>query len=369
VNSDHSSPGKNTLERQSSGNHQRRRGKNFDPLKVPQTEAVRVPSFLPEGDIVLDLPESHERRMWELRLMANYTQMLARQRITATHPRPSFLWWQEIISAAFENDGALYAVFAHSAFNMWTLETDPAVRERLDELRRTYLTLALREQQAGIQDLNIDTADAVCMTSLALLGQLFAQVQLVPTDPWEPPLEWMRIGKGTGAVFEVTKVFLEKLPDSRWQRFVSSIPKFDPDEIFAPKNREHLLWLLDAPEGSGDREFESKVARNAYQRVLSYVGWVQKAVQADESYFSIMRRMGGLTMFMPDIFAEYCAQRRPRALVALAWFFENGISIDHMWNLNGTGKRQVRAIYHTLPEEWRDKVKPLIDKHKLEEAT
>jgi hypothetical protein len=345
---------------------ERRRGKNFDPLEIPRPDTIPVPSFLPEGDVVLDLPESRERRMWELRLMHNFTDMLARQRVTATQPRPSFLYTQQMVSAGFESDGALYAVFSHSALNMWTLETDPAVRNRLDELRQTYLALALREQQASIADLNIETADSVCMTSLALLGQLFAQVQLVPTEPWEPPLEWMRIGKGTGAVFEVTKIFLEKLPDSRWQRFVSAIPNFDTDQIFTPEHNGHLLWLIETPEGCEDRELENKVAKNVYKRILGYVGWVQKAVERGESDYAIMRRMGALTIWISDLFAEYAAQRRPRAMVILAWFFANGIGIDHMWNLNGAAKRQVVGIYRALPEEWRGKVAPLIEKHNLD---
>ncbi len=99
--------------------------------------------------------------------------------------------------------------------------------------------------------------------------------------------------------------------------------------------------------------------------MLCYTGWVKGAVERGEARFSVQRRLAAFAVWTPEVFEDFCQQRRARALVALAWFFSLWIPYDDMWTINGTGKKQVRAIYQTLEPRWRVKLEPIMTQHEL----
>lgn len=345
---------------------------------------------LEESDDIIEIPESRERRMWELRLMHNFMLNQAQQFHEhkgrhAPQPAPTtslpdaqkqtqengaFLWGREIPYMAFEDDGMLYSMLAHSALNLWTKSTDMVERDTLRVLQQKYLGLALREQRKSVATLSRENADRVCMSSLTMLSHSFALVQTLPATPWEPPLEWLRMGKGAGALFTVARGYLGGSNQSdRFQRFLNSPPKFDPDEMFTPENREHLLWLLDNDGGSADDggiEMQDKVTLMIYNRVLSYIGTIQKGIRENEPLFAICRRFAGFAVWMPDMYHEFLTQRRPRALVALAHFFALWIPYSDIWLVGKTGENQVRGIYEVLPSDWRHKLDPIFAEYNLD---
>ena len=383
------------------------------PLSVPPTSVATASSLasasqpslygdpalpggaaaVPEADndeySVLDPPESRERRIWELRLQHNYLEMLYASRQaerSISNPPLTFLWTVELPELAFSNDSILYGTFAHSALNLWTRATDPPEREHLRMLQRTYLGMALREQRKMVATLGRDNADALCISSLLILSHSFALVQTtLPEDgdvsAWQAPVEWLRLGRGTGTLFTVARALLPNGPDNVITRYLNSPPHFDPDEIFKPENRADLMWILDLDRpsreagGGGaplspaeeleEREAADKITRRVYERVLCYTGWVKRAVDRGEARFSVQRRLAAFAVWIGETFEEFCQQRRARALVSLAWFFSLWIPYDDMWTINGTGKKQVRAIYQTLEPRWRVKLEPIMTQHQL----
>lgn len=373
---------------------------------------------------ILDIPESKERRIWELRLLHNYmvnsAQAAASSRAERPHgpnPRPSegatpqdssgeaaaaadeagpgdagaafgqgsFLWGLEIPLLAFEDDAILYAMLASSALNMWTKSGDARERDELRMCQQKYLSMALREQRQAVGNLSRDNADTVCMSSLIILQNSFALVQTLPVRPWQPPLEWLRMGKGAGSVLTVARGYLGPpggggggaggaggggAGGDKTTRFLSSMPRMDPDEMFTAANRAHLTWLLDNDRGAsdavgGDHELQDKVTLGVYNRVLSYIGTVQKAIADREPLYAVCRRFIGFAVWMPEVYHDFLTQRRPRALVTLAHFFKLWIPYEDLWLIGKTGENQVRGIQETLPMQWRHKVDDIFEEYRI----
>lgn len=357
-------------------------------------------SHLTDPDF-LDMSESTERRMWELRLMHNYTLFQARQftnsdivarygeqplpglslekgdldpsNPTARNQYKGFVWGREITDMAFHNDTVLYSIFTASALEMWTRTSDPKEKDHLLLLQQKYQSMALREQRQAVAKLSKDNADDICMGALTILQSSFILVQTLPTSPWQPPLEWLRMGKGAGTVLIAAKGYLgfgdgeEKIT-----RFISSIPRMRMDEVFKPEYRTHLTWLLENDRGSrdniGDHEFEdNQVTIEIYHKVLSFIGCMQKAIHDNEPLYLIHRRFSSFAMWIPEGYHGFLAQRRPRALITLAHFFKLWIPYGDLWQIGKkTGENQVRAIYDECPVEWRHKLDPIFEEYGLE---
>lgn len=367
-------------------------------------EASDYLSHLADPEI-LEIPESKERRLWELKLMHNYVQSQAQQyagaKSMARHgaqPTPgvalqdsdldpgnpdsnnafgSFVWGREIPKLALESDAILYSMLASSALDMWSRAAGPREREQLEVLQHKYLAMAMREQRLAVGRLGRDNADTACMASLTILQNSFALVQVLPVRPWQPPLDWLRMGRGAGAVLIMARGYLGgegAAKDERITRFISNTPRMEPEELFAAGNRTHLDWLLDndrghAGGGDDDRELEGgerSAAWVVYGKVLSFVGYMQRAIAARDPIYSVVRRLAGFAIYTPELYHELLAQRRPRAMVALAHFFKLWIPYDDVWQVGRSGENQVRGIYEDLPPEWRHKVEPIFDEYNLD---
>jgi len=329
-----------------------------------------------------------------------------------TSPPIEFPWTTEVPLLALQDSAILYAILAQSALNLWTRAASHEEKEDARTLQTTYLAMALREQRASVANLTRETADRVCMASLTILHHAYALVQTTVVDgdddesgggggSWQPPLEWLRVGRGTGRVWTVAQGLMTTRRRRRRRRapsntspsgeddddddreesthaakihaFLSSKPNFDMDEIFTEANRQPLLWLLEDPgpdgadgsDGDDDAELDGQITRWVYYNALSYVGWTSRAVEAGEAEFAVQRRLAAFAVWMPDLFEEFCQQRRPRALVVLAWFFRLWIPYGHRWEVNGVGERMVRGIYGVLEERWRGKLEPIMREYGL----
>lgn len=344
-------------------------------------------SHLTDPEIV-DIPESKERRIWELRLMHNYMLNQAQQfhgTKAAQHhgPQPvpagrafppgSFLWGREIPLLGLEDDAILYSILASSALSMWAKAADPRERGQLRLVQHKYLSMALREQRRAVGRLGRENADAVCLSSLTILQSSFALVQTLPVRPWQPPLEWLRMGRGAGAVLAAARGYLGPGGGDGISRFVDSTPRMDPDEMFAPGRRAHLAWVLDGDRGgtgaaaaAGDRELQDGVALGVYNRVLSYIGSVQQAIADRLPLYAICRWFIGFAVWMPEIYHDFLTQMRPRALITLAHFFKLWIPYDDLWLIGKTGENQVRGIQEALPTQWRHKLDCIFEEYDLE---
>ncbi|KAK6066836.1 hypothetical protein SCUP234_11892 [Seiridium cupressi] len=334
-----------------------------------------TPDFIDDVDESdLDFPESRERRLWELRLLHNSLT----QATPFPTPQPQqiqTLFSLEVPNMAFKEgrDAILYGIMAHSALNLWTRSTDPQERETLIRLQRTYLSMLLRQQRKDVADLNPSNADSICLCSLKLVTHALALIQTLPLEPWQPPIDFLQMGNGAGIVFQTAWAMVKKEGGgevSKMLTFLRNPPILsDPNEtIFS--DHSALDWILETPPGPNahlDTEMNDVVTRSVYEKAISYICSVQRALDRSEPEFAICRRLGGFTVWIPYKFTRFLLERRPRAMVVMAHFMSLFLAIDHIWVIGRAGETQIRGIHKNLPVEWRYKLDGLFQKFRKPE--
>ncbi len=147
------------------------------------------------------MPESRERRMQELRLLANYTMHLqpSMVAILATNQRGrSAAWVERILGLTVGCDTALNAILAYSAAHMLWLEPN---RRSVLEARNAYLAAATRARSTVTQTcvadgrLTREGVDSLCLASIAMLVTAFALLgEAGRAARYEPPTQWLELG-------------------------------------------------------------------------------------------------------------------------------------------------------------------------------
>ncbi|KZF24328.1 hypothetical protein L228DRAFT_94515 [Xylona heveae TC161] len=256
---------------------------------------------------------------------------------------------------ALENDNLLYSVFALSATHILR----EGQNTELLTARHNYMGLALREQRNAVANLNKHNADAVCFSSTIMLIQAFAMLHERIVEPYSPPMDWLRLGRGAGTVFELLLDNLEALEGadaSKFMLLVRGPPLLDDDdELFSEENRAPFLHLLEDSENLGqeiDGLWNSDIQR-AYETTLSYIGSIHRAIERDEPSISVCRRLMAFPIRIPKLFIDLVEEQRPRALVILAHFFALTNHVNGIWWLANTPQREIRGVYRALPAEWK----------------
>lgn len=269
------------------------------------------------------------------------------------------LFKQTVPMLALKNDNLLNAVLALSASSL--LRIEPGNME-LFNARQSYLIWSVRHQRATLDSLTAETADPVCLTSILLLIFSFAVLRERPLEPYTAPLEWLHMGRGAGAVIGMSANTILTSGDvkgSAVRIVIDSYPGFSEDEVyFDPSMRQGLNGIL-AQELPGSREVRDDETREAYEKTLSYVGSIQKAIDNREAVYALCRRIQAFPIMIPSRFIALVEEQRPRALVVLAHYFAAVAQVRGVWWLGaaevgweGTAEREIRAIGKALPPEW-----------------
>lgn len=267
----------------------------------------------------------------------------------------------------------LYITFANSALNMWTKSTDKQERAELMRLQQTYQAMCAKEQRRDIDELTqriSDNADYICFCSLKILVHSLALVQTLNVDPWEPPSQWLYLGRGAGDVLNMAQQLIDPESNPKIRLFIRSPPDMrDPNEmIFC--DHSSLDWLLEHPAGPGsisaqeDHELDDAETLSVYNKALSYTCHIHSALDRGEPEYAIVRRFGGFSVWVPVEFTRFVEQRRPRALVVLAHFMALWLNYQHVWMIGRAGELQIRGIHKILPIEWSYKLDDLFAKFK-----
>ncbi|KAK8030488.1 hypothetical protein PG990_000222, partial [Apiospora arundinis] len=345
-----------------------------------------------------DLPESRERRLWELRLLHNNLTMGHPFNVPQT-PELTQLFQIDVPNMALRDgwDVLLYGIMAHSALHMWTRSAPSSPeRDQLVLLQQTYKSLMLREQAREVVHLTSRNADALCFSSLKILAHALALVQTLPMDPWQPPVEWLRMGKGAGAVFKAAAELIDPSDgDAKIMTFLKHPPVMLDPKTTIGSDHSALDWLLEHPgriEGGGTTttvdggvanpaaaaaaaaaadedddyvtELDDPAVRKVYEEALGYTCSVARAIEAGEPEDSVGRRFGGFAVLVSNDFTQFLLERRPRAMVVLAHFMALWLDYEHIWIIGKAGERQVRGIQKSLPLAWSSKLDGLFGKLK-----
>ncbi|KAK8066963.1 hypothetical protein PG997_013710 [Apiospora hydei] len=306
-----------------------------------------------------ELPESRERRIWELRLLHNDLTMGHPFNVSQP-PEMNQIFRIDVPNMALRDgwDVLLYGIMAHSALHMWTRATTTQERDRLVILQQTYKSLMLREQAREVVNLTLHNADALCFSSLKILAHALALVQTLPMDPRQPPVEWLRMGKGAGAVFKAAAELVDQGNiDAKIMTFLKHPPVMIDRSTTTGSDHSALDWLLEHP-GPTPSMIQG-VRRGAGVHVQRGAG-----DRGGESEDSVGRRLGGFAVLVPTDFTQFLIERRPRAMVVLAHFMSLWLDYEHVWIIGKAGERQIRGIRNSLPPAWRGKLDGLVGRLK-----
>ncbi|KAI1758888.1 hypothetical protein GGR53DRAFT_515564 [Hypoxylon sp. FL1150] len=332
----------------------------------------------------LDIPEGQWRRFWELRLLHNHQANMIQPWSDAQSQSMIRMWEFDVPDMAMRmaqqqnRCTLLYILFATSALHMWTKSTDSRERAELMKLHHTYLAMCSREQRRDIDEISQripDNADYICLSSLRILAHSLALVQTLNVDPWEPPLQWLHLGRGAGQVLGMGRELIDPQSNPKMKIFMSNPPDLrNPDELIYC-DHSALDWLLEHPSGpqsfaaQEDRELEDGDVLSVYGKALSYTCHVQSALDRGEPDFAIVRRLCGFAVWVPVEFTKFVEERRPRALVVLAHFMAFWLKYEHVWLIGRAGEWQIRGIHKVLPIDWSFKLDGLFARFKPPEVS
>jgi hypothetical protein len=350
--------------------------------------------------------ESAERRLLDLRLQQNYYAIVLEPFPIPTHADWRDMWLKHIPALALGHDNVLYAMLTYSATNLLMAmraagaagAAAAAEQERavLYAARQRYLVLALAAQRrVVVGGLTADNADVVCLASVMIVVNAFAmlgeRVLLPPSGPrqgedeyedededdeaplvpYDPPLDWLHMGRGVGQTVYAAIEALERagrahMPSQHVFVIADSYPYFGRDrsywdaEMRVPYAAVLSSFVRGPPRasavgagaGDGDEEEEEdgdeeegeedlggygNATRAAYELALSWVGSLQRAIDGGEPAYVLGRRIQGFSFWVPDRFVEVLAEGRPRALVVLAHFFAAVAQVRGLWWLGAGG--------------------------------
>ncbi|KAG8160678.1 hypothetical protein KVR01_008942 [Diaporthe batatas] len=306
----------------------------------------------------LIFPESKERRLMEHRLMQKW-HLTVHNPFQLTSWRE--IWSKTMPELALTHENMLFVICALSATNI--LRSDPDDKE-IYNARESYFIAALHAQREEVAALSVETADAAWFGALLISITAFAMLQERPLTPYQPPMDWLHVGRGAGIVIRqsIERILtLSKEADHpALMNATHAYPHFGPDEAyFAPEHRVRFEGVLTQHLRSGD-DWADDETRGAYEKALSFVGSIQTGISHGEPVYATTRRIQAFPLLVPARYIELLAVRRPRALVVLAHFFATVAQTHNVWWLGDepfrgeetTAKREIRAIKDALPREW-----------------
>jgi hypothetical protein len=268
----------------------------------------------------------------------------------------SELWWSsEIPRLALQFDNIQYLLFASSA--SYLVRHVPHDLEKATA-QRTYMCLALQAQRKAVANLTIENSDAVCFAALLLLVRTFTDLWGRPLDPYRPPTEWLRIGRGGTAVLKAVQTALSNhkqlsQPPTNLGEAIGVPPVFKWNNLVTRENRIPFSHFLNTCEELGDAE-----TLEAYESTLSILGSIHNAIANVEPPHAVARRLVAFAMYIPKTFVDFVDEQRPRALAILAHYFSLLVQAQQsLWWIGNIPQREIQAIQKVLSPEWQDMIR------------
>lgn len=256
------------------------------------------------------------------------------------------MWGVSVPQMAFEYEPLLHTLLALGAAHRATLLPDEA--SSLRPIYHSYIDSTLQRHRPMAAKLGRSTSESVCLNVILIsLYTLFLRSE-PSTEPYEPPLLWLSMARGIRTVLaDAYHVLVQS--DSRLCPLLLAQPSAwlqgpyeDPQRTF------HFLL-----EYRRDEEEMDEKTEKAYSDTIAYLERIYRAIQTIEPDWIIRKLFTGFPPIVPDEFLDFVYERRPRALVILAYLFTLAKNIEDTWWLRGIPEREVRGINSILPPEWK----------------
>jgi hypothetical protein len=263
------------------------------------------------------------------------------------------LWYTEVPLLGLQHENVLYALFAMAATHLLTtLETREEV---LVQARLKYWVWALREQTASVANLGTANKDAVAFAALLITMNALIMLQERSLEPYEPPIEWLEVGRGAFAVLPD----IEKVDEHRGLKILieTTEPIWSASAKLDPIIDADLAAVLSQEIPSTD-DWTDIDTVEAYETALSYIGSFRQATMVVGTAADVFLRWIFMFPFMvPRKFTDFILEARPRALVTLANFFAvlgRTKALEFLGEIGDRtiARREVHAIRDCLSPEW-----------------
>ncbi|KAI2622561.1 C6 finger domain-containing protein [Hypoxylon sp. NC1633] len=318
-------------------------------VNAPETSAPAAP-LLPDEFEEVDLPESRERRMLELRLMRQY--ILSTADTIAIDDVTADWFGRSVPKLAIGCDALLYAMYAVAALHMAKLGTVHNLG--VEDAASIYTAMAVREHTKDVSQITSETADAVCLTSCMMRVISLLQLADRSREPYAPPWQWLAVTQTSTSTFREAWELLGPESESESIQIMKRTWHFHRGGQKPKQYKlDRLKHLMDRPEEIQAIERWDADIQEAYSVTLHYISSIIDLADEEDSSNTVFRMCITFPMIVDRRYVELVREGSPRALVVLAHFFALLGKFDHCWWAAGVGYNEVCAIVAAVPDEWQ----------------
>ncbi|KAJ6119543.1 hypothetical protein N7523_003823 [Penicillium sp. IBT 18751x] len=285
-------------------------------------------------------------RVLELRLMHHWVTATAETMSSAQLAGVREMWGVSVPQMAFEYEPLLHTLLALGAAHRATLLPDEA--NSLCPVHHSYIDSALQRHRPVTAKLDGSISESVCLNAVLIsLYTLFLRSE-PSTEPYEPPLLWLSMARGIRTVLkEVYHNLVQS--KSRLCPLLLAQPTvwFQGPYTGADKTFHFLL------EYRREEEIMNENIEKAYRDTIDYLERLYVSIRNGEPDWVIRKLFTGFPPVVPGEFLDFVYEKRPRALVILAYLFALTKKIDNVWWLRGIPEREVRGINSIMPPDWK----------------
>ncbi|KAI1212157.1 C6 finger domain-containing protein [Annulohypoxylon truncatum] len=299
-----------------------------------------------------DPPEGRSRRMLEAKLMHQYVTETGMT--IAADEHSSDYYSQLIPKLSFHSDALLYSMYCLAALNIARVYGDNELEDGAENVANRYFSMAVREHNKEIFQVNKNTTDIVCLTSCLMRAATLIQLHNRNREPYTPPWQWLALTRTSTATFVEAYQLIGPDPNSvAFQLIRANSHLHDKGNLPQRGDIQRLQHLMDRSKKlSVGEDWDSEI-QDGYERTLTYICNAMKLMEAEGSSGNLLRMLLMFPMLADERYVKLVKEASPRALVILAHFFALLARYNDVWWVGNVAADEVHGIANTLPEEWQ----------------
>ena len=244
----------------------------------------------------------------------------------------------KVVQHAFQTPFLMHTLLGLTAQHLRHLHQDISPARAI-----AYRISAFEGYRAAINDARPENYPALLACSLLLCGMAADHFR----DPDAKPLyivDFMQIWRGVNLIIHLLKA--EAVYRAGMMELFHR-PPLDLDAA-AAHIPSHLLFMVSSIK-DGDKDFKYK---DVYYHTLKDLGTLYMELENGFSPTMAVRVVVFFTYLHPDFFI-LAQQRRPRALVIIAYYLAFARAAAAVWWMDRVSDREIWNIYNYLGEEWQ----------------
>ncbi|KAK7398043.1 hypothetical protein QQX98_012593 [Neonectria punicea] len=273
----------------------------------------------------------------DMKLLWFYTTTTSDSFSIGSHTPVDEILKVRMVQVAFEIPFLMDSLFALSSLHMQSLNQEYDQSRALAYRARSFEGYRRAVENAAPESYAALIANSLFLTALS--SQAFRDEE--SKDLYI--IDWMVVWRGIGLVIELMGV--EKLFDTGLYELFTR-PSIDL-EAATTAIPNHLLFMVSSIKPD-ELDFADV---GIYHEALKYLGSLYASLDDGLNPVMHLRIITWFT-FLPRRFIELARQRRPRALIVIAYYAAFLKMVNEVWWIQGVGQRSLRDICKHLGPAW-----------------